>query len=153
MMKWKAVANVSSCFHAVANSSLFHPLLDFTVSVAGTTQFLDPNGSDLVGFNVPLGEFLNAGSFDTTYMDDDIRVSRGKLGVVEQLRVFIRSDKAEPFTEEPPDVDLGENVGEVWVGGAEDETEQSVSDSNFEESSDEGDDKDGEKPASEANGI
>jgi hypothetical protein len=28
---------------------------------------------------------------------------------------------------------MGENSGEVWVGGASEETEQAVSDTNFEE--------------------
>ena len=66
------------------------------LNVAGTSQVLDPNGKDIAGFNIPnLGEFLdpNSAEFETTFVDDDIRISRGKLfRGVEQLRVFVRSD-------------------------------------------------------------
>ena len=40
-----------------------------------------------------MGEFAGAGTFETTYLDDSLRISRGKQGFVDQLRVFIRSDK------------------------------------------------------------
>merc|ERR1712224_911327 len=33
----------------------------------------------------------NAGSFETTFLDDSMRISRSKTGPVNQLRVFVRT--------------------------------------------------------------
>lgn len=60
------------------------------MNVAGTSQFFEPEGSDIFGANNPLGEFLNTGTFETPYIDEDIRVSRTRGPVFEQLRVFKR---------------------------------------------------------------
>jgi hypothetical protein len=62
------------------------------VNVAGESKNLEPTGEDVLGINIPFGEFLNAGSFDTTFLDDSMRVSRSKTGPVDQLRVFIKTE-------------------------------------------------------------
>lgn len=65
-------------------------LKSIVLNVAGTSTFLEPDGKDLAGINIPLGDLLNSGTFETTYMDDLVRVSRGKQGFVDVLRVFTR---------------------------------------------------------------
>ena len=63
--------------------------------MAGESKNLDPNGEDVLGINIPFGEFLNAGSFETTYLDDSMRVSRSKTGPTDQIRVFVKIEKKE----------------------------------------------------------
>jgi len=63
------------------------------VNVAGESKNLEPNGGDVLGINIPFGELLNAGSFDTTFLDDSMRISRSKTGPVDQIRVFVRTEK------------------------------------------------------------
>ena len=70
-------------------------LKSVVLNVAGTSTFLDPNGKDITGINIPLGDFLNAGSFETTYMDGELRISRGKSVAGDQLRVFLRRGRVD----------------------------------------------------------
>eukprot|EP00569_Conticribra_weissflogii_P009305 CAMPEP_0171361454 /NCGR_PEP_ID=MMETSP0879-20121228/1971_1 /TAXON_ID=67004 /ORGANISM="Thalassiosira weissflogii, Strain CCMP1336" /LENGTH=666 /DNA_ID=CAMNT_0011868119 /DNA_START=309 /DNA_END=2309 /DNA_ORIENTATION=- len=62
------------------------------VNVAGKSQPFSPEGSDLLGLNNLLGEFLATGTFDTLYVDDDVRVTRTSGPLFERLRVFVRAD-------------------------------------------------------------
>ena len=69
-------------------------LKSIILNVAGTSTFLDPNGKDVTALNLPLGELLNSGTFETTYLDDTLRISRGQTVAGKQLRVFTRPSKA-----------------------------------------------------------
>lgn len=63
-----------------------------SVNVAGESQILDPSGEDVLGINIPFSEYFGAGSFETTFLNESMRVSRSKVGPVEQIRVFIKAD-------------------------------------------------------------
>mmetsp|Transcript_4251 Transcript_4251/g.8914 ORF Transcript_4251/g.8914 Transcript_4251/m.8914 type:complete len:375 (-) Transcript_4251:462-1586(-) len=117
-------------------------LQSIVLNVAGTSRVLDPDGKDLAGINLPsLGDFLNTASFNTTYCDGDLRISRGKLlGQEEFLRVFVRTeppttkvDIESELSEEEEIVDIEAGLADVDVEGivspsaavSEDEDEES----------------------------
>jgi len=58
---------------------------------AGSALKLDPEGADVFGLNIPqINDLMNGGSFETTYVDGDVRVSRGKTGFLEETRIFVK---------------------------------------------------------------
>ena len=67
-------------------------------NIAGTSQFLNPDGADVLGLNVPpLADFLQQrqASFETLYLDDTLRISKGStIPGWEQVRVFVRRGDA-----------------------------------------------------------
>jgi hypothetical protein len=68
-------------------------LESIVLEMAVTSTVLDPFGPDVQRrMHMPIAEFGSTGSFVTTYIDDDLRISRGGLdGSVQPLRIFVRS--------------------------------------------------------------
>lgn len=75
-------------------------LASVVVNVAGKNSLLDPKGQDVLGINSPLKEF-QAGTFETTYLDGDLRISRTSYGSFDQLRVYVKSEPEEVPVDDP----------------------------------------------------
>lgn len=103
------------------------------VNVAGVSQNLEPTGEDVLGINIPFGEFLNAGSFDTTFLNDSMRISRSKTGPVDQIRVFVKAE-AKMSSDDEEAVDEEDELDDDEI--VDDEDDDELADENEEGSID-----------------
>ena len=116
------------------------------LNVAGESTVLDPKGKDVASINVPFANELGqSGTFETTYLDDQVRISRGRVAnAIDQLRVFVRvnNDKAEQ-AQEQKETPVAEEEEEDYVVVEDD-------DSSVDVDNDEG--KEGAKPNNDEEG-
>ena len=110
---WIKNAVVKVFFYSFVSSSISQKP-NSVVNVAGESKNLEPSGADVLGINIPFGEYLNAGSFETTFVDESMRISRSKTGPVDQLRVFVKAE-AESVEEEDVVAEEDDKLDDVEI--------------------------------------
>jgi hypothetical protein len=67
------------------------------LNIAGqNTQFLEPDGADVLGFNIPypLRDLLQSGTFDTTFVNGKMHVARCSIGGITALMVSVKEKQS-----------------------------------------------------------
>lgn len=114
--------------------------------MAGTSKYLDPDGQDLLGVNSPLKEF-QAGTFETTYLDEDFRISRTTMGSTSQLRVYVKSAQQDTPPENPLDEEYFDEFDKFGSEGDEEDDSMEDEFDNFGSEEDDTTDSDDDEKA------